>query len=584
MVTPTQTITQQKKIIANLTASRNSLQTQLTAEKAKVTSMAFQITTLQQQVAALQQQLNSANAKVTALTAENAALKTQLADVQQQLDVAQQEIATLKARIVALEAEVAALKAQLPAEPPPVEEPPPPPPPPPPPTDAGWTVFTASADTRKVYVSNSAGLDTNDGLSEAKPVKTLAKGKSLLRHGFPDWLLLKKGDVWTNEIIGVLTVSGRSATEPMLISAYGTGAWPLLKCNVGDVIMTMGGGGGLGKGDYFAVVGLEFYGHIWDPASPTYNASAPLGRTAITMLNPSNWVLVEGNKFSFFSGAIVAQSSMHKDIRVRRNVIVDQYAKPESNHSSGLYFNDFNNLLIEENLLDHNGWNESIATATQTVFNHNIYAQGFNNHGAFNGPVVIRGNIFARDASGSQFRSGGTVEDNLFVSNPYPHNIGMPTTFASKISGNVYLEGVNAAHGNYGWGPNTFSEYQGRPYNVGAVAITNNIIAHSTVTGGFGINFDAGSKGNSATGNIIYKWPNPIVNNGTNNVTSPNDINLTTYVDPNRSVGSYNASLGGVGTTAAFLAEARKQSRDNWRPQYTAAAVNSYIRAGFAAS
>jgi hypothetical protein len=31
----------------------------------------------------------------------------------------------------------------------------------------------------------------------------------------------------------------------------------------------------------------------------------------------------------------------------------------------------------------------------------------------------------------------------------------------------------------------------------------------------------------------------------------------------------------------AFAIEARKQSRLNWRTQYTAEAVNGYIRAGF---
>ena len=32
---------------------------------------------------------------------------------------------------------------------------------------------------------------------------------------------------------------------------------------------------------------------------------------------------------------------------------------------------------------------------------------------------------------------------------------------------------------------------------------------------------------------------------------------------------------------AAFLAEVRKQSKDNWRAQYTAKAVVSYIETGF---
>src|SRR5262245_41145774 len=98
----------------------------------------------------------------------------------------------------------------------------------------GWTVFTASSDTRVIYVSSSAGNDSNDGLSQSTPVKTLFKGVSLLRNGYPDWLRLKKGDSWTNESFsqysaneyGAFCKSGRSPTEPMLISSYGTGARP----------------------------------------------------------------------------------------------------------------------------------------------------------------------------------------------------------------------------------------------------------------------------------------------------------------------------------------------------------------------
>jgi hypothetical protein len=53
------------------------------------------------------------------------------------------------------------------------------------------------------------------------------------------------------------------------------------------------------------------------------------------------------------------------------------------------------------------------------------------------------------------------------------------------------------------------------------------------------------------------------------------------YLDPSRTAATYNATQGGPSTVAAFLAEARLQSRDNWRPQFTADAVNSYIRLGF---
>jgi hypothetical protein len=53
------------------------------------------------------------------------------------------------------------------------------------------------------------------------------------------------------------------------------------------------------------------------------------------------------------------------------------------------------------------------------------------------------------------------------------------------------------------------------------------------------------------------------------------------FPDPGRTLGSYNGSLGDTATYDAFMAQCRLQSKDNWRPQYTAAVANTYFRAGF---
>jgi hypothetical protein len=56
---------------------------------------------------------------------------------------------------------------------------------------------------------------------------------------------------------------------------------------------------------------------------------------------------------------------------------------------------------------------------------------------------------------------------------------------------------------------------------------------------------------------------------------------LASFPDPNRTIATYHASIGGAPTLEAFMTEARKQSKNNWRVQYTAEAVNDYIRDGF---
>lgn len=53
------------------------------------------------------------------------------------------------------------------------------------------------------------------------------------------------------------------------------------------------------------------------------------------------------------------------------------------------------------------------------------------------------------------------------------------------------------------------------------------------------------------------------------------------FVDPDRTIETYAASLGLAATYEAFMAEALEQSKYTWRPELTAAAVNAYIRAGF---
>ncbi len=68
---------------------------------------------------------------------------------------------------------------------------------------------------RKIYVSN-AGDDKNDGLSEATPVKSAAKGSALAKSG--DIVLFKRGDTWYEKF---------NAKSGVTYSAYDEGAKPL---------------------------------------------------------------------------------------------------------------------------------------------------------------------------------------------------------------------------------------------------------------------------------------------------------------------------------------------------------------------
>ena len=110
---------------------------------------------------------------------------------------------------------------------------------------------------------------------------------------------------------------------------------------------------------------------------------------------------------------------------MRRNVVVDNYGN--GIHSWGIT----TGFLIEENIVDLNGWNPNAATHREAMqLLHNLYLSGDNGNP---GPVTLRGNIVSNDTSGSQIRIGGTITNNLWIQNPYAHNIGMPTAGVANV-------------------------------------------------------------------------------------------------------------------------------------------------------
>ena len=451
---------------------------------------------------------------------------------------------------------------------------------------SGWMIFTRSADTRTIYVSSSTGRDGNFGRSPETAVATITAGMALLRNGHPDQLLLKAGDTFVNQSFGYLNVSGRSATAPMIIGTYGTGPAPIVETtpstNWGVGIGSLPGQGG----NFIVVEGINFYDYTRDPSNPAY-AGPSTNDTGTNFLNPNTWVMLVGDTFSYYGTGIVfnsgSSSVTSSTVTLYRNVVLNSWSA--TSHSQGLYVGGVGNLVIEQNIFDHNGWNASIPGAAQTIFNRNVYLQ------SNNGPVTFVGNISANSSSeGAQFRSGGTITGNLFLANSAGFNIGenpgtssapVSTITSTVASGNVILNSTDMT---------TSSGLQPRSQGIdvlnasgAAVQVIDNIIADPTgqTVNQSGISLNTNVTGITATNNIIYDVAHPIVDAGKSNITSPNAINLTGYVNPNVSVASYNASLGGGASLAAFLIEARKQGKENWRTQYTANAVINHVRAGF---
>src|SRR5688500_4101755 len=154
-------------------------------------------------------------------------------------------------------------------------------------TDAdGWTVVNPSGDSRVIYVSSSAGNDAAGGTSQGTAVRSLSRGISMLRSGFPDQLLLKRGDKFVGNF-GMWTRSGRSANEPMLIGTWGEGERPEVQTGTSNGLVT-----GRTPVNFLVIQGIHFNAHTRDPDGGTFVSTAG-GAYGIQSLAPVNNLLIE---------------------------------------------------------------------------------------------------------------------------------------------------------------------------------------------------------------------------------------------------------------------------------------------------
>ena len=421
----------------------------------------------------------------------------------------------------------------------------------------GFTTFQPRSDSRLIYVSSTSGSDSNDGLSPGTAVKSIKRGKSLLRDGYPDWLLLKIGDKW-KEGLGKWVKSGRSSAEPMIITSFGQGTVrPILMTGANHALRAFGGGGSPKQVDNLVFAGLHFYAETRDPEAPTF--TSPTGKTGIVWMRGTTFLLIEDNKIDHYRYGIALQDVDNLDMTgvfVRKNIIVDSYST--ESHSQGIYVEKTEEVLIEENLFDHNGWHATYPGAQATKFNHAIYIQSDNIE------VTIKNNIITRSSShGMQLRPGGVIEGNFLIRNPISILLGLSDVSDSdgRVVDNVVLNGndIGPADLRRGWGIDF------KPENNALVK--NNIVAHvmSDVGHRFAI---ADSTNATYVDNVVYKWEE-----GTDDTKN--------YLDPKRTIEEFNQLMGGGATFESFIENVRAQSRLDWNPDYSVEKINSFFQEGF---
>lgn len=495
--------------------------------------------------------------------------------------------------------------------------------------NAGWTVVTPAADTRIVYVSSSSGNDASDGLSTNSAVATIAKGRSLLRDGSADWLLLKRGDTFGS--FGTWNRRGRSADEPMLLGAYGTGNRPIIDSGTSYGISTVTSSQGTNN---IVIQSLDFVPSSYNH----FNAGADLAGIRFTARGSN--ITIEDCRIRGYKDNIVIGGETDvgtvSNVLIRRNVIVDAHADPSIGHAQGIYLGKFaQNVTIEQNILDHNGWRPGV-DADRVGYNHNIYSQT----NAAN--VLVRDNVITRASFyGVKFNSGGTITGNFFARNSESVYLERD----SLIADNVITEAVDMP-GFAGWGVGINTQ------KTPSATIRHNLITNvlsATASGVAGIQLFNNSTPFSGVieDNIVYNWRNALLvntpGNGPDSVVIRNNqfhavfsetaaadqrsaavqsalvyennrysagsrtssanritgsfqsmsswTNRTgetgaqyvqpNFPDPSRNIARYNASLGGAANFEDFIADARNMSKANWNAAYVAPAVNQWYWQGF---
>jgi hypothetical protein len=275
-------------------------------------------------------------------------------------------------------------------------------------------------------------------------------------------------------------------------------------------------------------------------------------------------------------------------------------------------------VLLEENVFDHNGWRiqqrqkgrREYKDGQAAYWNHNTYFCNCHD-------TAFRGNVFLRAASiGNKWtanrgkgRSGNIViDDNLYVEGELGITIGGntpgPLRFTNAritnnvmldigrsrpagrslawylsindwdgglVAGNLFLhqasDEVKSVYGVRIGNHTQHGRYKGKGIHCRNVTIRNNNSHYTDAetsqwfcVGGEACGLEAWTKKSGEQSAVRKK---------------------IAYPDPNRTVETYNASLGGKPTFDGFIREVRKQSKTNWRKEYTAAAVNAYVREGF---
>jgi hypothetical protein len=457
---------------------------------------------------------------------------------------------------------------------------------------AGWSRFPITQAERVIYVSRSEGDDQNSGLSPDAPLRTLARGKRMLRDGHGDWLLLKRGDTFPNGL-GEWRISGASKERPMIVGAYGRGARPRLQPQ-GKPMLTASAG----NPRHLAFISLHAHAARRDPASPDFNGGTDK-TNGVFWTTAGGDIRFEDCLFEYFNNNLAFISpgwqNPIEDITLYRCIVRNSYATPEQGFAKqGVFARNVHGMRIKQSVFYHNGWSERVEGAGRTMFGHNVYLAGSKDlridnsliaYGALNGlnlrtgnqpdqvqrRVVARGNLLIGNANGIE---AGAVKGREMRS----RHLRIEKNVLLRHGGRIPMgdERPTIANGII------LSNWDG------AIVRDNLLLRSPQGAGGAAIKVQVWKRIESRQvrieKNTVHAWGEDRLvpkGSGVRLIDNRRGGPAERFAAPGRSLPRYLKKHTSLDSIDAYLQRACAMRKGDWPKALGPAAINAYLRAGF---
>jgi hypothetical protein len=362
-------------------------------------------------------------------------------------------------------------------------------------------VYTWTEDPQNTY-----DIDWEDPFNPPDAVlafRTMAAAYNQLTAGEPGWMLLRRGDDFTDETAAQVTLKSGPSSGPgwMLIGAYReyeseeTGR-PAMKR-----LFYFSSTASLHR---IAIVGIQVVGDV---------TSGNDGVIFIVPANGSHFRIEDVYIPAGRATGITIHSNQDgtgdiNDVVIRGCVVFGRRPGPDSK-AQGIYVGSTDDLIIEDCVLWNNGWTPESCPwsghcpdeSPGNIFGHNLYVQCNCRNG------LVRRNISADASShGCQHRPDGTNENNLYLRNPIALGVGSgDCSWATEASDpiarrNVIIDGSDTS-------PTIHRGFGISVGNTDGALIEDNIIAHQqngNLAQGLEVRYNCINT--LFQNNIVYNW------------------------------------------------------------------------------